>query len=546
MKEFFTSVRVWAVLLLWGLWTLVSASVGACPGLAASSASPLTALSELMDLPGLSGAGEREVWWRIPDSVDYSVMVVGLAKGAEGRKIRWKTDADPFSGAYQELDGTVVDSNGRFVLATADISSTRLTYFEIDYYSTSLFVEPGKAYRLEFADFDYEADERMNAFVVSDQFPALTYRVVDAQGKPDTTDLNYRLARYSALYQARLARDFTRIQQRKDTVPVADFIRMSDSLFGYVQDTFFQAYRFYMEAGLKALPGVYSRRALYRQCIEGRSVDMENPAQMDFLDSYFKDYFQSSPFLPFDQLRRIVNRNDLSPASRLSLLSDSIGLDYALRGEYLHDWVMVHALAEGLDNERLNGNHIQAILRAYQTRSKFPDLSRAIDNLLAERAKRARRQYFAGVELVDMDGKEIPVDSLLGPGLFHYFVFVRADYANCPSCNEEGTLLKDIWASLPDNVKNAVRIVFVNCDYDFGKYRRDAKTKEYPWPYLHFNRNIEWVRTIDAAHFPAYILVDDQGHVLNSAFNAPSQNIGDVFRRMATLKALQDRRNTGL
>ena len=133
MKEFFTSVRVWAVLLLWGLWTLVSASVGACPGLAASSASPLPALSELTDLPGLSGAGEREVWWRIPDSVDYSVMVVGLAKGAEGRKIRWKTDADPFSGAYQELDGTVVDSNGRFVLATADISSTRLTYFEIDY-----------------------------------------------------------------------------------------------------------------------------------------------------------------------------------------------------------------------------------------------------------------------------------------------------------------------------------------------------------------------------------------------------------------------------
>ena len=106
--------------------------------------------------------------------------------------------------------------------------------------------------------------------------------------------------------------------------------------------------------------------------------------------------------------------------------------------------------------------------------------------------------------------------------------------------------MKDIWTSLPDNVKNAVRIVFVNCDYDFGKYRRDAKTKEYPWPYLHFNRNIEWVRTIDAAHFPAYILVDDQGHVLNSAFNAPSQNIGDVFRRMATLKALQDRRNTGL
>ncbi len=546
MKEFFTSVRVWAVLLLWGLWTLVSASMGACPGFAASSDSPLTALSELTDLPGLSGAEARDVWWQIPDSVDYSVMVVGLAKGAEGRKVRWKADADPFSGAYQELDCTVVDSNGRFVLATADISSTRPTYFEIDYYSTSLFVEPGKAYRLEFADFDYDADERMNAFVVSDQFPVLTYRVVDARGNLDTTDLNYRLARYAALYDRMVARSLGQIRIERDTSIVSHFLHCSDSSFSYVQDTFFQAYRFYVEAGLMDFAGYRSRLALYRECLENRTVDMDNPAQMDFLKNYFLDYFTSNSFLPFEQVRRIVNRNDLSPASRLGALADSLSLDYALKGEYLHDWVLIYALDEGLDNERLNDNHIRSMLRAYQAKSKFPYLVKAVDNILEERSRRSRRRYFVNLELKDASGDTVLIDSLLEAGLFHYFVFVRADDANCPTCNEESVRLKDVWTGLPDNVRKAVRIIYVNCDYDFGKFRRDAKTKDYPWPYLHFNRNIEWVRTVDAVHFPAFVLVDDKGNVLNSAFNAPSQNIEDVFRRMATLKALQDRRNTAL
>ena len=530
MKEFVKPIRFLIAAGLWGLWSCTAFSSAGC----------------LHRAGFLSAGSSSETWWQLPDSLDYSVMIVGLAKGAEGRKVRWKADADPFSGACSVLDCAAVDSNGRFVLSTTGISSTRPTYLEIDYYSTSLFAEPGKVYRMEFADFDYHVDERMNAFVVADQFPELSYRAVDAQGKPDTTDLNYRLACYSGLYRGRLDWNLGRVQAEKDTVPVAAFIRLADSLFGHVKDTFFQAYRFYVEAGLKALSGGYSRRSLYHQCLENRPVDMENPAQMDFLDAYFKDYFQTNPFLPFDQLRRIVNRNDLSPVSRMKLLSDSLGLDYALRGEYLHDWVMVHALAEGLDNERLNGNHIHAILRAYQQDAKFPALSQAIDNLLAERAKRERRRYFENVVLRDTGGKEVLVDSLLGAGMFHYFVFVRADYSNCPSCSEEASLLKGIWSVVPDDVKNAVRIVFVNCDYDFGKYRRDAKAKEYPWPYLHFNRNIEWVRTIDAAHFPAYVLVDDKGNVLNSAFNAPSQNIEDVFRRMATLKALQDRRNTGL
>ncbi len=526
------------------LWWLMSAAISGlgCPLQGSMSERGFRGESGT-DLVEAAGAPAKP-WYHLPDTLDYSVLIVGMAKGAEGREVVWRADADPVSGKYMELGRGTVDSNGRFILASSEVSGVLPTYLLIDYYSTSIFVEAGKVYRLEMAGFDYHADEKTNAFIVSDQLPALTYRILDEAGHPDTTGLNYLLGRYSQLYNRMMARDFERIQTRKDTAPVVAFMHLSDSLFADVPDSFFQDYRFYVEAGLQEFSAYRSRRGLFDSCIANRDIDFGNPAQMMFLESYFMDYFTTNPFLPFDQVRRIVNRNDLSPVSRLGMLSDSLSLDYALRNEYLHDWVLVHALNEGLGNERLNDNHIRAMLQTYRARTKFPLLARTVDNLLTRRDELEKRQYFKHVCFTDTSGRKVLVDTLLQAGMFHYFVFVRADYDQCPACNEESLLLAKIWNTAGEDVKKAVKIIYINCDYRFERYLSDARAKQYPWLYLHFDRNIEWVRQIDAAHFPAFVLVDDQGHVLNPGFNAPSQNIGDVFRRMATLKALQDRRNT--
>ncbi|MDE7102456.1 MAG: hypothetical protein K2O37_06630, partial [Bacteroidales bacterium] len=83
----------------------------------------------------------------LPD-VGYTARVAGTAKGAEGRQIVWYADADMISDGRVELGRAVIGKDGRFVLATDEVFEVLPTYFEIDYYSGSLFVERGKTYML--------------------------------------------------------------------------------------------------------------------------------------------------------------------------------------------------------------------------------------------------------------------------------------------------------------------------------------------------------------------------------------------------------------
>lgn len=468
---------------------------------------------------------------------DYTVRIVGTAKGAEGREIVWKADADAFSGMSVELARCRIGEDGGFVLQTDLIGNELPTYLAIDYYSTGFFARAGKEYRMEMAPFDYHLDERCNAFIPSDDIPSLRYTLADATGRTDTTDLNVLVGRYSALYSRMVVPHLGQINIRKNTAPVEAFIRMADSLFAGVEDACFADYRRYTEASLKDFAGMLSRKELYREYIEDKAIDVSNPACVAFLKTYYTDYFKTGRFLPFVQVARIMNREDLTPAQRYGALVDSMGLDYSLRGERLREWVLIHACSEVMGEEALDKGKMLDMLRFLQRNTKFPTHAKAVANLLEAEETARIRPYFKGIVLTDSAENPLSVEELLEKDRFHYFVFVRAGYERCPSCVEESALLRKIWTAASPEVKDAVKIIFVNCDYPFAAYYHDAMHRHYPWPYLHFNGNIDWIRQIDAARFPAFLLVDDKGNVLNSSFNPPSRNIQAVFERMGKLKA---------
>lgn len=475
-------------------------------------------------------------------AVDYSVRIIGHAPGAEGREVVWKTDADDISHRFLLLDRARIDSNGKFELETDQFTGTRCTYLEIDYYSASLFVETGKTYRMEFSEFNYHLDDGMNAFVPSNNLPDLPYVLQDEQGQVDRNELNYWLGRYSYLYQRMMARHFEEVTVQGNVQPIVDFLAASQEEFGQVDHDFFQAYRKFNEAGLKDFGDLMTRRELFDAYIDSQAYDRFNPAQRDFYETFFAQYFQTNRFLPFDQFRRIINRPTYTTAQRREVLLDSMGLDYSLRNEKLREWVLVLGLTQEIHNDRLNTSNMIAMLKDISRSSKFKDIAQAAGNYVKAREEEWTRPYFKDIVLTDTAGKAIRVEDFLEKGKFHYFVFVRAAYANCQTCAEELHLLQKIWEEVGEQVKDAVNVVVIDCDYTHAQYYHDAVSRRYPWPYVHFNGNIDWIRKIDAARFPSFYLVDDKGNVLNSDFNAPSQNIADVFRRMATLKSLQERR----
>lgn len=475
-------------------------------------------------------------------ATDFSVRILGHAPGAEGREIVWKSDTDDISSNFMVLDRTVIDSNGQFQLQTDLFSDIRCTYLEIDYYSASLFVETGRTYHLEFSEFNYDMDEDMNAFIVSNYLPDIPYMLVDENGNMDKEDLNFLIGKYSYSYQNMLAQHFEKVTVQGDTTPIMNFLRQSEQNFKEIDNAYFQDYRRYYEAGLKDFAGIMNSRELFEVYIDSQDYHRFNPAQRDFYKVYFTKYFQTNRFLPFDQFRRIINQPSYTTTKRKEVLLDSMGIDYRLRNEKLREWVLILGLSEEMWNERLNVTNMTAILRDIANTSKFKDNATAASNFLKSWKENEEKRYFKDVLLRDTLSESVKVEDLLEPGKFHYFIFTRSAYSMCPSCQEELNVLQRVWKEVGDNVKDAVRIITVNCDYSFDTYLRDAMIHRYPWVHLNFNKNIDWIRKIDAARFPSYFLVDDKGRVLNSDFNAPSQNIGDVFRRMATLKSLHERR----
>lgn len=473
----------------------------------------------------------------LPD-VGYTARVAGLAPGAEGRRIVWYADADMLSDKRVELDRAVIGADGRFVLATDEVFDVLPTYFEIDYYSGSLFVERGRTYFLQMEDFDYFADEKLNAFVVSNRLPELRYGLTDSAGVRDTTDLNCRLGRYSYLYNRMLGRDFERIYLQKDTLPVVRFLHRAQEEFGDCASPYFNAYRAYSEALLSCFSGLLSRKEIFDYYIDGVTVDAGNPAQVDFLRQFFGDYFATNRFLPYNQVRRLIQDTALEAGARVKALSDSMGLDYALRNEALREWVLLYALTQEWDGGRINAREITHMVEYMSREAKFAPHRKTAERLLESRKERYVRQYFTGISLTDETGDTIMIDKMLERGKFHYFVFVRADYMLCPDCGNELGSLEKIWKRAGEEVHEAVRIFVVNCDHSHARYVHDVRRRHLPWPYLHFNGNIEWIRRIDAGRFPCFFLVDDKGRILDSQIASPSSGaLDNLFKKMAAADA---------
>lgn len=468
--------------------------------------------------------------------VGYTARVAGEAKGAEGRQIVWYADADMLSDGRVELDRAVIGQDGRFALATDEVFDVLPTYFEIDYYSGSLFVERGKTYLLRMEDFDYFADEKINAFVASNRLPELRYVLTDSSGARDTADLNYRLGRYSYLYNRMLGADFERIYLQKDTLPVCRFLQRAQEAFGADTSLYFNAYRTYSEALLAYFSGLLSRREIFARYVDARPVDADNPAQVDFLRQFFGDYFATNRFLPYNQVRRLIQDTALDVGTRIKALSDSMGLDYALRNEALREWVLLYALSQEWDGGRISAREITRMVEYLSREAKFAPHRQTAARLLEKRRERYIRHYFTGVELTDTKGDTLLSDALLEKGKFHYFVFVRADYALCPDCGSELNRLEKIWDKAGEEVREAVRIFVIGCDHSHARYVHDARKRHLPWPYLHFNGNIDWIRRIDAGRFPCFFLVDDKGNILDAHIAAPSSgSLERLFKKMAAV-----------
>ncbi|MEG1952402.1 MAG: hypothetical protein RR084_07495 [Bacteroidales bacterium] len=470
------------------------------------------------------------------------VIIQGYVPHAEGRTLIWTIPSDLISNRPQEIGRVIIDSTGQFFLSSSLIKQTTPSYLAIDYYSTCLFVEPGTFYKLKFLDFDYHLDEKINAFIKSNLLPSLPFTFE----KEDSAELNGLLWKYTQAYNRAMEDGFEQVIVNGDTKAINQFLDDCKKDFDYSGHQYFLTYMRYSLAELISFANIKSKQAIFNEYIKDQPIHYQNPAQIDFLTSFFQAYFHSQSKISPTNLKKLLNKENIAPNLHLKQVLDTLGMDTLLRNEVLREWVFIHAVHEIYGREtEYKEESLKTLLTELKNTTKFPEHAQIIENILKNHQEEKEKLYFKGIPLLDINQKTILIDSLLELGKFHYFVFLRADHDLCPEGVRESALLRKVWKDLlgkdsisKNQIEKSVKIIFIGCDYEFARFYHHAYQEKYPWPYLHFNQQIEWLRKIGAVHFPCFMLVDDQGHILEDNFQKPSQNIKATFIKMGKRNAL--------
>jgi hypothetical protein len=403
----------------------------------------------------------------------------GTAKGAEGRTIKASTVTDNVTYKPLYLAYDTIDEDGKFSLEfnTTYPHSVKL---EIDYYSTFVYVAPGRHISLDFLSFDYHLAEKVNCFWEYEQIPVLTYAV----------------SHVDSLF----------------------FIFEADS--GYLAKM--NRYRF---ARYEEATGRMSRKALFENYIDNVPFSLNNEYFIEFVGDFFDNYF--SRF----SARFLLN-------TTIDKLLDTMGVDPFLRNEMLREYICIKGLYQYVLSAPAYAREFvmpraQLLLKELSSKTKFSEFRQIIDNVLDEWNS---AKSFAQMVLKDFNGQDILLQDLLKNFDVPYFYlgFISANNILCPDCLTE----TDALFRIPEKIyKDSVKIILVNVDDEFLTYYHNYRTfsaKKYYAPYLYFNHQISLMRSLDAVHFPCYFLLDSTGAVLRSDFAKPSDGLVEKLKTFFT------------
>ena len=384
----------------------------AARGVGAATATPPPVL---YDAAGAAFASEDSLQ-RHPDRVAQRVRVNGVAKGAEGRTIRWRVAADPLSGAEVVLDEARIAADGTFSLQ-AMFRTVMSTTLEIDYYNTTLFVCPGRDYELKFHPYDYTLDRRMNVFFPGAPVPSLSFDIL----KPENERLNRDIWQFLTLYDEEIdERAYEQIAVYGQKDAVRRLMARTDSLeeawgslepLGAGSDTavrdFVGMYISYMLAALEEFAGLKNDKTLFGIYLKEAPLWYRHPAQMQFARAYYAAYFEAKCPIPH---KRLIN---LLRDGNVQSVLDTMGVDARLVNRRWREWVYLMAVNEVLNSDDYPTAALEKQLAQLSENTVYPMHRQTALGLLAKQERLRNGPALKPYGWLGENGEAVLADTLL-------------------------------------------------------------------------------------------------------------------------------------
>jgi len=441
-----------------------------------------------------------------------NITIKGKAANATGKEIELYKYSDQLSRTEVLLDNSIIGASGFELKMYAKY--TTLVFLQVENYSQSFFVEPGRTYEVLIPKFDWSIDEKRNVHLSPEALPVVFENLPKDEVNLKINDFDAMVDSFVSANRYYFDQKFHPQRRYFDTLCALTEKRYPDG-----KNAFFNRYKKFSLAELKYKLSFDSRKNMYNKYIANQSPLYYDENYMSLFFTMFANSISSgNRYNNVHKLSRWVNNGSIGT------YMDSIGLDPLLRNEQVRELAAIQALKESFYKTKYyKREKVVSALEMIRSKTKFPEHRELIKNLLALFAQKGKGGDAAAFTLPDVDKKMVSLDSFKGKWI--YLSFVRVGEPHSLKEIETLAYFKD---SIYAKSKN-VEFVTICCDREFQKMyhflRNNKKGSRYGWTWLHFNNNFKLLERYGVVSFPTFLLINPDGKLQYAITPSPGSGL---------------------
>lgn len=441
-----------------------------------------------------------------------NVTIRGTVADGAGKHVRLGGYSDMLTQKEVALDSAVAGNDGSFQLHCY-ANYPRLVFVEIECYSQSFYIEPGKVYEVVVPEFDWDLNEKKNIYLDPVALPLLFQNI-------DSTDLNLRIMRYEATVDSFLSANRERVDfrfrpDRRVFKELKALVKKRFAINDEMTD-FFDRYVQYSLLEMALAMRMESRTKLAAHYVE--PIRYYDESYMRFFIELFSHAISGGTKKVAQwKMAEWVKRGDAAG------WLDTLGLDPLLQNEQVRELAALVALKEMFYDKAYDRQGVRLTTEHLRDASKFDDHRVLAERLLESFDRHENAREPKGFSLPDVERKMRSLDEWKGKWV--YLSFVRVGDPHSIKELETMAHFRDtVYKSWPDVV-----FVTVACDREFQKMyhllKNSKKGARYNWTWLHFDGDYRLLERFGVTSYPTFVLLNPEGKQVYDYTPAPASGI---------------------
>ena len=439
-----------------------------------------------------------------------NITIHGEVVNGAGKEVFLYRYSDMLTRSEVAVDQAVIGSNRTFELK-AYANYPTMMMLQIENYSQSFFVEPGRDYEVYVPRFDWDVNEKRNVYLAPEVLPLEFVNMPADELNGMISNFEAVVADYIDAHRIYFDARFRPQKRYFDSLVLEVAKKAPDT-----KNEFFNRYKRYQLASMKYSFHFDTRRQMFNKYIKDQPILYYDDNYMSFFTTLFANCLsKGTNKIPAWQMGYWVN------TLNLNVFLDSIGTDSLLRNEQVRELVALEALQEAFyQNRYYEGDKVVRMIEMLGAQSKFPEHKELAHRLAASLRSNEEGSEVPVFALPDVDKKIVTLESMKGKWV--YLAFVRVGDPNCIAEIETMAHFKD---SVYAKNKN-VEFVTICCDREFQKMyhflKNTKKGPKYNWTWLHFNGNYKLLEHYQVVAYPYFILINPEGQLQYTVTPSPA------------------------